>query len=59
MAGFSIALEGDRLVVGAVGDLGRRRRVEIPVAAIEGYCVEPSVACGPTRTCWTCPCGKR
>jgi len=46
MASFSIVLEGDCLVVGAVDGLGRRRRVEIPVAAIEGYCVEPSVAPG-------------
>jgi TPR repeat protein len=42
MASFSIALEGDRLVVSGVGDFGHRRRVEIPVAAIEGYCIEPS-----------------
>lgn len=39
---FAIAMEGDLLVSRAVGPTGRERRVEIPVAAIEGFCVDPT-----------------
>jgi tetratricopeptide (TPR) repeat protein len=44
-ASFSVSLEGGRLIRNDVGALGlRKRRIEIPVEAIEGYCIEPGRA---------------
>jgi hypothetical protein len=44
-ASFTVSLEGNRLIRNDAGAFAlRKRRVEIPVEAIEGYCIEPGRA---------------